>query len=95
MDYKDDTPEQYRTLQHWSVARRNLELKQQQEDQRIQFNKQQVNSNQNEFNKNINISNNPSMVDALKQVRTGAHKDVSSNEEMMRFTGTRMYIPQK
>lgn len=95
MDYSNDTPEQYRTLQHWSVSRRNLERKQQQKEQRTKFNQQQVNTNQNEFIKNVNISNSTSMVEALNQVRTGAHKDVSNDESMMRFTGARMYIPQK
>ena len=94
MEHKNDTPEQYRTLQHWSVSRRDLERKDQQREQHIKFNQQQVNSNQNEFNKNVNISNNPSMVDALNQVRNGEHKDVSNNEEMMRFTGARMYVKQ-
>ena len=92
MDEYNDTPEQYRTLQHFAVTRRNLEQKQHQKEIRDEYNKQQVNSNQNDFNKNINISNSPSMVEALKQVRNGANKDVSTDESLMRFTGARMYM---
>ena len=92
MDQYNDTPEQYRSLQHFDVTRRNLEQKQHQKAIRDEYNNQQVNSNQSDFNKNINISNSPSMVEALKQVRTGANKDVSTDESLMRFTGARMYI---
>ena len=92
MDEYNDTTEQYRTLQHFSVARRNLEQKQHQKEIRDEYNKQQVNSKQHEYIKNVNISNSPSMVEALKQVRTGANKDVSTDESLMRFTGARMYI---
>jgi hypothetical protein len=95
MDEYNDTPEEYRTLQHWSISRRNLERKQQQREQRNQFNMRQVNNTQQEFIKNVNISNNPSMVDALNQVRNGAHKDVSTDESLMRFSGQRMYMKEK
>lgn len=95
MDEFNDTPEQYRTLKHWSVTRRELEKKQHQADIRKQYNKQQVETNQNEFIKNVNISNSLSMVDALNKVRTGTHKDVSTDESLMRFSGARMYVEKK
>lgn len=72
-----------------------MEQKQQQREQRNQFFMKQVNNTQQEFIKNVNISNNPSMVDALEQVRTGVHKDVSTDESLMRFSGQRMYIKEK
>ena len=95
MDEYNDTPEEYRTLQHWSITRRNLEQKQRQREQRTNYNLRQVNNTQQEFIQNVNISNSPSMVDALEQVRTGVHKDVSTDESLMRFSGQRMYIKEK
>lgn len=95
MDEYNDTPEEYRTLQHWSITRRNLEQKQRQREQRTNYNLRQVNNTQQEFIQNVNISNSPSMVDALKEVRTGVHKDVSTDESLMRFSGQRMYIKDK
>lgn len=95
MDEYNDTPEEYRTLQHFSITRRDIERKQQQREQRNQFSMRQVNKTQQEFIKNVNISNNLSMVDALKQVRTGVHKDVSTDESLMRFSGQRMYMEEK
>jgi len=92
MDEYNDCPEQYRTLQHWSVVRRELEKKQHQKDNRIKYNIQQVNSTQKEFNRNVTISNSPSMVDALNQVRSGANKDVSIADEIMNFNGVGIYV---